>query len=229
MAMRIVDLSVRVTHGSGRFGQRVSFEPTHLLAEHGFAATRVTIWSHMGTHVDAPRHFISSGQTIDQVPLDWLVGEATVLDFSTRRGVVPITADDLSTSEERVRGLPIVLLRTGWTDVAWGSERFFADSPYLSEDGAEWLVAQGFRAVGYDFSQDLTVRKPGCHGRDCRVHHIMLGRNVINVEFLANLGAVRQERFLFVAAPLNLLGIDGAPCRAFAIEGLPGDVRSPAY
>lgn len=228
MGVRIVDLSIGVTHGSGRFGQQVSFEPTHLLAKHGFAATQVTIWSHMGTHVDAPRHFIDGGRTIDQLPLDWIVGEATVLDFSTKRGAVPITADDLCPFEERVRGLRIVLLRTGWTDVAWGSERFFTDSPYLSEDGAEWLVAQRFRAVGYDFSQDLAVREPGCHGRDCRIHHIMLGRDVVNVEFLTNLGAVRQERFVFVAAPLNLVGIDGSPCRVFAIEGLTGDVRPPA-
>lgn len=219
MAVRIIDLSVGVTHGSGRFGQRVNFRPTHVLADHGFAATEVTIWSHMGTHLDAPSHFLEGGRTIDQVPLDQVVGEAVILDFSTKQGIVPITAGDLQRFEDRVRGLSIVLLRTGWTDVAWGSERFFTDSPYLSEDGAVWLVDHGFQAVGYDFSQDVTVRQPGCHGRDCRVHHIMLGRNVINVEFLTNLGAVRQERFLFVATPLNLVGVDGAPCRAFAVEG----------
>ncbi|MFQ5828163.1 MAG: cyclase family protein [Candidatus Methylomirabilia bacterium] len=225
MGVRIIDLSVGVTHGSGRFGQQVNFQPTHVLAEHGFAATEVTIWSHMGTHVDAPTHFIEGGRTIDQVPLEWIVGEATILDFSTRRGIVPITAADLQRLEDRVRGLSIVLLRTGWTDMAWGTERFFTDSPYLSEDGAEWLVDHGFRAVGYDFSQDPEVRKSGSHGRDYQVHHIMLGQNVLNVEFLTNLGAVRQERFLFVAAPLRLVGVDGAPCRAFALEGGAGPVR----
>jgi len=99
------------------------------------------------------------------------------------------------------------------------------DGPYLAPDGADWLVERGVKAVVYDFAEEFIVRQKGFRGEDCEIHHKLLGRDIYNIEYVHNLAAVSAPRCALIALPIKLYGLDGAPARVVAIEGveLPGE------
>jgi arylformamidase len=74
--------------------------------------------------------------------------------------------------------------------------------------------------VVYDFSEEYVVRRPGFRGEDCEVHHKILGAEIYNIEYVHNLFAISAPRCAIVALPLKLKGLDGAPARVLALEGL---------
>jgi arylformamidase len=110
------------------------------------------------------------------------------------------------------------VLRTDWTDRAWGTAPFWTESPYLTRDAAEWLVAQRVSAVVYDFVEEYAVRKPGFTGTDCEVHHAILGAGIYNIEYVVGLGQIRRATTTIVALPLRLIGVESAPARVIALD-----------
>ena len=181
------------------------------------------MYLHMGTHIDAPMHFIRGGDTIEDLALDRLVGEAIALDLRHKKGQVPIERADLEEAMKKVRRKGIeskrgdrLLLCTGHHERCWGSLDYWNQSPYLTEDAAQWIIDQGFAAVGYDFSQDIPrdQRKPGQHGP---IHTKLLGNSVYNIEYLTGLDQVAGKKVWLSAAPILIKGVEAAPARVYAI------------
>ena len=157
--------------------------------------TALRMCAHNGTHVDAPSHFIRDGKTVDELPLSAFVGKAYVAE---RQGIV--TAEDakailLCASESDPEAARRILLK-GDLEVSLEAARVFASA--------------GIVLLG---NESQTV---GPHDAPMAVHLVLLGAEVVLLEGI-RLKDVPEGVYLLNAAPLNLSGAEGAPCRAILI------------
>jgi arylformamidase len=158
--------------------------------------------SHAGTHIDAPVHYLKKGRTIDEIPMDALIGSCRVVDL--RHAGSTITASQLSDSLDGVKRL---LLKTGFA----GKTRFSPDYPHLSLDAAKLLTGSGITCIGID---SPSIEACQCDGS---VHRELLGHGCIIIELL-DLSDIHEGDYRMAALPLRLAGVDGAPARVVLIE-----------
>ena len=183
-----------------------------------FVDSWLSIFAHCGTHLDCPRHIFRWGRTVEEMELDRFMGPACVLDLSDKDADDPIGAADLERHSSLVQPDDIVLLRTDWTDKHWGSEAYLYHSPFLTGDGARWLVDKGAKAAGFDFLQEEEVKNvPDNVPEKYVVHRTLLENGVIQIEHMTNLSKIPAARCQVMALPLRLPGIEGSPCRAVAV------------
>jgi arylformamidase len=170
----------------------------------------VSKWSacvHLGTHVDAPLHFIRGGASVDQLSMKDLNGRAYVVDLPH--------ADLLDEATLVKAGIPArtrrVLFKTRNSKL-WGRKdgQFHKDFVALDRSGARWLVQRGVRLVGVDYLSVATWNDAA------ETHRILLNAGVVIVEGL-NLSEVGQGRYELHCLPIKLVGSDGAPARAILI------------
>lgn len=189
------------------------FEAFATLEKDGVNLTRLTLGSHSGTHLDAPRHFIQDGIGIDQIPPSKLVGESYVADVSDKPIGSGITAQDLSKKlEGRIAGDDIVICYTGCSK-HWGDEAVSRNYTYLTGDAADYLVSKRVRAVGIDFLSVEKFKAP-----EPVAHRILLSKGIFIIESLSQ--AVKQfvgNRVLLICMPIKLQDGDGAPARVIAV------------
>lgn len=166
--------------------------------------SKMTLGVHTGTHVDAPYHFIADGNTVDNLPLDLLIGRAYVLHLPDAD---LITLDMVKNSSIPPR-TKRVLFRTRNSEI-WNSNKktFQKNFVSLSSEAAEYLVGRGVKLVGIDY---LSIAP---FGDSAPTHRILLSADVIVVEGL-NLSEVSQGRYTLYCLPMKLKGADGAPARA---------------
>lgn len=196
------------------------FERLSDVADDGVNAQWYGAATHVGTHVDAPRHMVDGGATIDDLPLSRFAGEGVVLDVR-RDEPEPISVADVEAAERETSGAAgvrpddIVLLRTGWGDRygADGYERY----PWLADDVGEWLLERGIKLLAVDTPSPDRPRAMRPDGWDAYpIHRALLPAGVPIAEHLsipATLAGTRPEVFGF---PLRLRGGDGAPARFVA-------------
>ncbi|MGY2803830.1 cyclase family protein [Bradyrhizobium sp. USDA 4506] len=216
---RFVDLSYTLHDGMATYPVpwSSSFEMTQL-GRHGIEgreSRRIVIGTHCGTHVDAPRHFIPGGMTIDDLPLEPFVGPATILNFTDAKPLQKIEVSDL---EGRVADGRIdrLIMRFDWSD-HWGTLKYYSEQPYISEDVARWLVRRGVRLLGMDTPQADNPKNGHGSERDSPVHKILLGAGVVKLEYMTNLRAVGADEFELIALPLKIREGDGSPVRCIGI------------
>jgi arylformamidase len=218
--MKIVDLSLPIEEGMMTF-------PTYwhpmvevtILGRHGIEGRetrKIVLGTHVGTHADAPRHFIPHGATIDEAPLDVLIGPATVADFTGCRPLQEIDVPDLK--QRLGESVPTrLILRTGWSEY-FGDMRFYNEYPFLSENAAQWLAEKGVRLIAMDTpSPDNPAHSRGTP-KDSPNHKVLLAAGIVLVEYLANLKALAKMEVELIVMPLKLKGCDGSPVRCVAIE-----------
>ena len=164
---------------------------------------------HVGTHVDAPYHFISDGKTIEQLRLDVLIGPAQVIELPEDCGLV--TADDLKKAGI-AEGTERLLLKTRNSHYWYQPGLpFQTDFVALSPDGAEYLVQRGVKLIGIDYFSIAPFRD------SIPTHRILLGAEVIILEGV-NLSEVSAGQYQLYCLPVKLGGSDGAPARAVLIK-----------
>jgi arylformamidase len=167
-----------------------------------YLITDLVMNSHSGTHIDAPVHYLKTGDTIDAIPLDHVIGPCRVIDV--RSAGSEITSADLS---GRLGTSKRILLKTGFS----AEHRFREDYPHLTSDAAELLNANDILSVGIDsFSIEAFV----CDGS---VHRELLGHGCIIIELL-DLSRVNEGEYGMAALPLRLAGLDGAPARVVLMQ-----------
>src|SRR4051794_18724556 len=181
---RIVDLSFLLHDGMTTYPVPWSppFEVTQL-GRHGIEgreSRKIIIGTHCGTHVDAPRHFIPGGATIDQLSLEPFVGPATVIDFTDAR---PLQKMDVADFEGQLgdRRVERLIMRFDWSD-HWGTLRYYTEQPYISEAAARWLVERGVKLLGMDTPQADSPKNGRGSERDSPVHKVLLGAGMIKLE-----------------------------------------------
>ena len=152
--------------------------------------------AHNGTHVDAPYHFLNQGRTIEAIELEHFVGMAYVAEHE---GIV---------SSEDARA---ILKKAKEADTEAGNRILLKGNAVVSLEAAEVFAAEGILLVG---NESQTV---GPEDAPMAVHKVLLGANVVLLEGI-RLSEVPEGVYLLNAAPLNLAGADGAPCRAVLIK-----------
>ncbi|MBQ8148008.1 MAG: cyclase family protein [Lachnospiraceae bacterium] len=155
--------------------------------------TFLSMCAHNGTHVDAPYHFINEGKTIDEVSLDAFVGDCYVVHH-----VGEVSADDAKRmlAQAKVVGAYERILIGGKATVTAQAARVFAQAKIK-------LIGNESQTVG---PEDAPME----------VHMILLGAEVVLLEGIV-LSDVPAGKYFLNAAPLNLAGCDGAPCRAILV------------
>lgn len=196
-----------------------------------YAANNFFSSEHGGTHLDAPVHFARGAQTVDQVPLDRLMGEAYVVDVTSQAAADPdyqVTVGDLQKAEAAQGPIPataILLLRTGfsqrWPDAAryLGTADRGADAvaklhvPGLHPDAARWLTGQRpVKAVGIDTASIDHGQSTGFEA-----HRVLYAKNIPAFENLTALERLPLRGASVIALPMKIGGGSGAPLRAVAI------------
>jgi len=184
--------------------------------------SRLEIVTHIGTHIDAPCHFLDDPMSIDRVPLEFTVRPGRVIPLTHLPPRSPVTADAILETGVDFDATVIPLLHTGWTDRAWGSERFWQEMIYLDTSAATLLVERGVSAVALDFFPEapywLGIDPDAAPGRN---HRTLLGNQTIIIQMLTNIGSIPDQDFTLAGVPLRLEGLDGSPARVFAIVGSP--------
>ncbi len=214
---KYIDLSLPFD-GKVRF--QIDFKKDRSYERDSRQSTSYRISAHAYTHLDAPLHMAGpETKSITDYPVEYFVGAASLIDVPRGKNE-PISGRDLEEAGKHCRNGDIVFIRTGWLEKMWG-EGEFLDSPYLTEDAAEWLVKLKARIAGYDFVEDFVVRdlgrKSDVPGSAFTVHRILLGNGVLNLEYANNLSQIPVPRFQVFALPIRLEGLDGAPCRPVAL------------
>jgi arylformamidase len=213
---KIYDISVPIQSGGlvypGNPGIDISLAQS---IESGASAnvSLLQFGSHTGTHVDAPRHIFNDGQGIDQLSLESLVGEATVLHFSDEVraiGRAELEAQDIAAIPERSRER--VICRTRNSGYLTQDPNFHKDFTYIAPDAAEYLVSLGVRLIGVDY---LSIEQ--FHSGHHQTHKTLLKHDVVIVEGM-NLAKVPAGQYNLYCLPLLLVGCDGAPARAILVE-----------
>ena len=158
--------------------------------------TKVSFCAHNGTHVDAPWHFCQDGKTVEQISLDKFVGKCYVAEAAGE-----LKAEDAEKLLQKAKNADPEaakrLLMKGSAFVSAGAAKVFAEAGI-------WLFGNESQTVG---PEDAPAE----------VHHILLGAEVVLLEGI-RLGEVPEGVYLLNAAPINLGGCDGAPCRAILME-----------
>ena len=186
--------------------QPIEFQRT-LDLDQGDIANDTTICMsvHTGTHVDASLHFVSSGRSVDELPLETLMGPATVIDVGEIEVITAIFLEGL----ELPNNLKRILFKTKnsrlWNSI--NSNTFETNFVALSFDAAEWLVNQGIILVGIDY---LSIQR---FYDGPETHIVFLQSDVVIIEGL-NLIDVPTGDYELICLPIKLKGLEGAPSRA---------------
>ena len=173
----------------------------------GYRETLLHMFSHTGTHMDAPAHMLLDGAALDSYGADKFTGTAVVVDC---REQAAITLPLLQGYD--LNGVDFVLFCTGW-DKKWGSPDYYAGFPCLTADAAAYLAALPLKGVGED-----SISLDPCDSTDFPNHITLLGADFVNTENLTGLDALIGRRFTFVTLPLKFENSDGCSCRAIAME-----------
>ncbi len=211
--MKIIDLSLPIDNSMRGAEVRVA----KTVAVEGWNATTLELYSHSGTHMDAPVHFIDNAATIDQQDLSVCVGPALLVDVTCTGPVSPkalIRVADLERYHTQITAGSRLLLRTDWYKRCQ-TENYRNALPRISVELANWLVDRRVAMIGVEPPSVADVNDVD---ELTEVHQILFKGGVLIVEGLANLDQISTPVVQFIALPLKIVGGDGCPVRAIAIE-----------
>ncbi|MGJ7922947.1 cyclase family protein [Neobacillus sp. LXY-4] len=212
--MRIIDLTHTISEKMPVFpgDDSPKLEAVCTYDEHGFKGTLLTMFSHTGTHMDAPSHIYANRTSLDSFPVDQFIGKGLVIDCSDLAEGQKITMKYIERVKEKAEQAEFLLFYTGW-DKYWGSDTYFGEYPTITEEVAGYLIRSNKKGVGLDVmgidslsDENLTIHRK-----------IFAETDIVVIENLTGLGEIGTELFTFCAFPLKYENSDGAPVRAIAI------------
>jgi kynurenine formamidase len=166
--MRLYDLSQPLNERCSFWPYYPPFEVKYIKrkAEHGVNAQYIQTSNHMGTHLDAPRHFVTAGKTIDQIPLEWLCGPGVIVDLTDEMDELGVYTPQMIERRVEVRSGDILILHTGWHRYGeFGAtpdeEKYIHLHPGAHPDMVPWLLAKKVHVWGVDcISTDHPMNLP---------------------------------------------------------------------
>jgi kynurenine formamidase len=225
---RVVDLTYPIAAGLPSWpGSPATFEATvnATIAKNGHFARTFTLYEHYGTHMDAPAHFAEGKETLEQIPVNHLLGPAVVIDATAEVAKNPdyqLPASSITQWEATHGAIPpgaIVLLKTGWAK-RWPDEARYRNVdasgtmhfPGYSVDAAKLLASRGVSGIGLD-----TLAVDYGASNDHIVHHTILSQNIYILENLADMSELPAAGAFVIAAPIKLEGGSGGAVRVLVI------------
>ncbi len=206
---RIVDLTHRLVPGKEQYALDVG-RHNERQGDRGDIMSTVYFWSHVGTHVEAPLHYLAKGSDTAGIPIEKLMGPAIVLDFRSKAVNEPITLADLKAAGDIQVG-DRVMTMTG-RHIQYRTPQSH-DRPYLTEEAVRWLVEdRKINCLGTD-SSGYEVRGVTDHPD----HLLITSAEIPVLECLANLTELKVQRFFLIALAIPVVGLDACPVRAVGI------------
>ena len=180
--------------------------------EFGFRETLISLYSHTGTHIDAPAHIFAEGVTLDKYPAEQFVGKALVIDCRKLKKGEEISMSLLEENGSDLNEIEFILFLTGHS-LLWGTSGYFDDFPVMSHEVVEWVNRHKLKGIGIDAPSFDPVTVDELHNHRA----ILKTNNTILLENLCKLEEIGNDPFMLCALPLNTLNADGAPARIIAI------------
>lgn len=212
--MKAIDLTHTISESMPVYPgtERPRLEIANTYEKHGFKETLLTMFSHTGTHMDPPVHLFGHRTTLDSFPAEQFVGKGLVIDCTDLKEGQRITIEYIEHVKEKADMAQFILFHTGW-DKRWGTNSYFGEYPYITEEVADYLIQSKKKGVGLDVigldpisDENLTMHRK-----------LFTETDIVVIENLTRLGEVGDELFTFCALPLKFENSDGAPVRAIAI------------
>lgn len=172
-----------------------------------FQIGKIEMVSNTGTYLDCPFHRYENGKDLSEIQLEQFTDLPALVVQADFHKHLAIDKNYFNDAELKGKA---VLINANW-DENWGKETYFHNHPFLTEDAARYLVAQGAKLVGIDSHNIDDTRN-----NNRPVHTILLGNDVLIVEHLCNLKSVAGKDFLFSAIPPKFKGVGTFPVRALA-------------
>lgn len=196
--MKIIDISQEVFSCNVYLGDPYPVSERLVSMDKGelYNMSSLSMCVHNGTHIDAPFHFINDGKTVDQIPLDYFVGDCYVA-----RHEGDVSRKDALRIMDEARALNV------------NDRILIAGNITVTEEAALVFVENKIKLIGNEGQTIGPIDSP------MAVHNIILGENIIILEGIV-LTNVKQGKYFLSAAPLNLAKLDGSPCRAYLIDGI---------
>ncbi len=204
---QILDISLPLHEGTIVYPGNPSIELEEMgSAASGSILSKIIFGSHTGTHIDAPKHVISGGKPLDQIPLEAFIGPCRVIDC---------THDEISVKKETLEQANIqkgerILLKT--TNSQRGYDVFYEDFVFVSGEAAAYLAEKEVALVAIDY---LSIKQKG--SKDNTPHTNLLSKDIPIVEGI-DLSKVEAGEYFLVILPLKFIGIDGSPARAILLK-----------
>lgn len=188
-------------------------EKVSTIEKDGFRESKITMCSHIGTHVDSPAHMLDDGKYLDELSIENFIGSAIIVDFSNQNKNL-IEISDLKLYDEKINQVDFIILKTGWSKY-WGQSNYYKGFPSLSEECAKWLSEFNLKGIGID-----AISIDSIDSKTFLIHKILMKKNIIIIENLTNLDSIINESFILSIMPLKNKDADGSPVRAISIENI---------
>jgi kynurenine formamidase len=215
---RIVDLSMPVDATTPVYpGDPVPrLAPHATIARDGYNLLRLELGSQTGTHVDAPRHVDADGLSLTELDLRLFAGPAVLLDVRGLPARSPITWDRIAAPSARLGPGTIALLHTGWS--AHAGKPAYLEHPFLDADACRRLLDLGVRTFCLD-APSIDASPSGDDPEpDLAAHRLIAAAGGVIGENFRNLERIDFPDPFVCCFPIALVGADGAPVRAVAID-----------
>ena len=220
---RVIELSHPLYPGEEEYPYDVENRPVEDLIPHyrgkvppgqWYILSKLQIWSHTGTHVEAPWHYRENGGDVATIPLHRTVGECAFVDLQGKAVGEPIGRAELQAKGAHIREGDIVFVYTGYGHL-YRTERSH-DRPWFEREAIRWLVEDmRIACLGVDCSGTEDRNQSGQPN-----HQLLFEHDIPLIEHLANLDRITQKRLYVVAVPLRLHRSDASPLAVIAFEPL---------
>ncbi len=220
---RIIDLSLPIDITMATYpGETILYRPVQVIPKNKYNIQTMHIFTHTGTHLDAPWHVIEDGRKLDVYHLEQFIASCVKLDLTKNKRELSrcgatfylkvVEKRHLLEHENKIKDAQAILLYTGYGSVLNLGRQFIdMEFPYLTEEAARYLAQfTNLRIIGID---SLTIDK---HESQDAHKAILSKTNIIVLETLTNLNEL-PEYFTLLCMPLSVKDADGAPCRAIAL------------
>ena len=213
--MKIIDLTHVISPSMpvypGTEGPKL--ETANTYEKDGFKETLITMFSHTGTHMDAPAHLFPERTPLDRMDAAQFAGSACVIECSDVGEGGRITMEHVNRQREAADKAEFLIFHTGW-DRYWGKAEYFGEYPYIDDEVAEYIVQKNKKGVGLD-----TIGLDPIADAHLTMHRKLLsGNEIVIIENLMNLDQLGEGLFTFCVLPLKYENADGAPIRAIAMK-----------
>jgi arylformamidase len=216
---RIVDLSHKLYPGKEEYHLRLKTHFTDELypqyqrdKDVWYILQDIEMSSHCGTHIEFPYHHNRNGLDAGSFPLERLIGDGVLLDFTHKQPGEMVTREELCSREGKIRVGDMVLFH--FNCARWYRTEKSHDRPQIAHDAIRWLVEEKkINLIGSDASG---IELKGVANQPN--HQFLMDHQVPIIEFAANLDRLRKERFTLLVLALPVVGLDSCPVRLIAIE-----------
>lgn len=186
-------------------------EPGSTYEKDGFKETKITMFTHTGTHMDPPAHLYPGRTTLDSFPADQFIGKALVIDCRDLEEGDAITMRQIEPYGEKAEQAEFLLFDLGW-DKRWGTDAYFGDYPCLDDAVMDYILAGSYKGIGFD----VIGLDPIADENLTRHKKLFREKDIVNIENLCNLDQCGDDLFWFGCFPIKFDDCDGAPIRAMA-------------